>query len=182
MSKLPKQKLSKQNFFQNQDGVALVVYIFVMMAMAAMAIAALQMTNLDLQTSESHQKGRKAFYSAEVGLDLAVDSIVKEFENLIPYTQSADYPNADANGFITVSNYRDHSIRYKVTNPLEKFLYQSSVGNSFIYHYAHTYDIEATAKSLKDASKETIKERIRILETPLVQYFVFLAKPGEEPT
>ena len=134
MSKLPKQEFSKQNLFQNQDGVALVGYIFVMMAMAAMAMAALQMTNLDLQTSESHQKGKKAFYSAEVGLDLAVASIVKEFENLIPYTQSSDYPNADANGFITVANYRDHSIRYKVTNPLEKFLYQSSVGNSFIYH------------------------------------------------
>ena len=178
MSKLPKQEFSKQNLFQNQDGVALVIYIFVMMAMAAMAMAALQMTNLDLQTSESHQKGKKAFYSAEVGLDLAVASIVKEFENLIPYTQSSDYPNADANGFITVANYRDHSIRYKVTNPLKTFLYQSSVGNSFIYHYAHTYDIEATAKSLKDTSNETIKERIRILETPLVQYFVFFGQTG----
>ena len=178
MSKLPEQEYSKRKLFQNQDGVALVVYIFVMMAMAALAMAALQMTNLDLQTSESHQKGKKAFYSAEVGLDLAVASIVKEFENLIPYTQSADYSNADANGFITVANYRDHSIRYKVTNPLEKFLYQSSVGNSFIYHYAHTYDIEATAKSLKDTSKETIKERIRILETPLVQYFVFFGQTG----
>jgi len=178
MSKLPKQEFSKQNLFQNQDGVALVGYIFVMMAMAAMAMAALQMTNLDLQTSESHQKGKKAFYSAEVGLDLAVASIVKEFENLIPYTQSSDYPNADANGFITVANYRDYSIRYKVTNPLETFLYQSSVGNSFIYHYAHTYDIEATAKSLKDTSNETIKERIRILETPLVQYFVFFGQTG----
>ena len=178
MSKLPEQEYSKRKLFQNQDGVALVVYIFVMMAMAALAMAALQMTNLDLQTSESHQKGKKAFYSAEVGLDLAVASIVKEFENLIPYTQSADYSNADANGFITVANYRDHSIRYKVTNPLEKFLYQSSVGNSFIYHYAHTYDIEATAKSLKDNSKELIKERIRILETPLVQYFVFFGQTG----
>ncbi|MCL0046131.1 hypothetical protein M1N16_07920 [Nitrospinaceae bacterium] len=178
MSKLPNKEYSMRKLFQNQDGIALVVYIFVMMAMAAMAMAALQMTSLDLQTSDSHQKGKKAFYSAEVGLDLAVASIVKEFENLIPYTQSEDYPSADANGFITVANYRDHSIRYKVTNPLEKFLYQSSVGNSFIYHYAHTYDIEATAKSLKDTSKETIKERIRILETPLVQYFVFFGQTG----
>ena len=178
MSTLPKQEFSKRNLFQNQDGVVLVVYMFIMMGMAALAMAALKVTNLDLQQSGSHQKGKKAFYSAEVGLDLAVASIVKEFENLIPYTQSEDYPNADANGFITVANYRDHSIRYKVTNPLEKFLYQSSVGNSFIYHYAHTYDIEATAKSLKDTSKESIKERIRVLETPLVQYFVFFGQTG----
>ena len=51
MSKLPKKEFLKQNLFQNQDGIALVVYIFVMMAMAAMAMAALQMTSLDLQTS-----------------------------------------------------------------------------------------------------------------------------------
>jgi len=178
MIKFLQQKLSKLSRFQNQDGVALVVYIFVMAAMAALAMAALQMTNLGLQSSESHKKGKEAFYSAEVGLDLAVNSIVKEFENLVPYTQSADYPDADSNGFITVANYRDYNIRYKVTSPLKRFLYQSSVGNSFIYHYAHTYDIEATAKSLKDTSKETIKERIRILETPLVQYFVFFGQTG----
>ena len=118
MSEFTKQEYSKRKLLQNQDGVALVVYIFVMMAMAAMAMAALQMTSLDLQISDSHQKGKKAFYSAEVGLDLAVASIVKEFENLIPYTQSENYANADANGFITVANYRDHSIRYKVTTPL----------------------------------------------------------------
>ena len=62
MSKFTKQEYSKRKLLQNQDGIALVVYIFVMMAMAAMAMAALQMTSLDLQTSDSHQKGKKAFY------------------------------------------------------------------------------------------------------------------------
>jgi hypothetical protein len=178
MTNLTQKKQIHKNIFLNQDGIALVVYMFVMAVMAAMAMAALQMTNLDLQTSKSHQKGKKAFYSAEVGLDLAVNSIVKEFENLIPYAQSSDHLASDSDGFITVENYRDHSIRYKVTNPLKKFLYQSSVGNSFINHYAHTYDIESIANSLKDSSKEIIKERIRILETPLVQYFIFFGQTG----
>ena len=81
MIKFLQQKLSKLSRFQNQNGVALVVYIFVMAAMAALAMAALQMTNLGLQSSESHKKGKEAFYSAEVGLDLAVNAIVKEFED-----------------------------------------------------------------------------------------------------
>ena len=178
MSTIPQQKLSKRNRFQNEKGVVMIVYVFVLAALAALAVAALQMTNLGFQASESSKKIKKAFYSAEVGLDLAVNAIVNEFEDLTPYTQSADDPNADGDGFIAVANYRNHRVKYKVTNPLEKFLYQSSVGSSFIYHYAHTYDIEATATSLKDSSKETIKERIRILETPLVQYFVFFGQTG----
>ena len=177
MSELRQPEPCRQNRFQNERGVALVVYLFVLAAMSALAVAALQVTNLGFQASDSYKKSKKAFYSAEVGLDLAVNAIVKEFEDLIPYTESENYPGADGEGFIT-ENYRDHSVKYRVTNPLEKFLYQSSVGNSFIFHYAHTYDIEATATSLKDSSRESLKERIRILETPLVQYFVFFGQTG----
>ena len=177
MSELRQPEPCRQNRFQNEKGVALIVYLFVLAAMSALAVAALQVTNLGFQASQSYKKSKQAFYSAEVGLDLAVNTIVKEFEDLTPYTESENYPGADAEGFIT-ENYRDHSVKYRVTNPLEKFLYQSSVGNSFIFHYAHTYDIEATATSLKDSSRESLKERIRILETPLVQYFVFFGQTG----
>mgnify|MGYP000706942206 CR=1 FL=1 len=100
MSTIPQQKLSKRNRFQNEKGVALIVYLFVLAAMSALAVAALQMTNLGFQMSESYKRGKKAFYSAEVGLDLAVNAIIKEFEDLIPYTESADYPGADGAGFI----------------------------------------------------------------------------------
>jgi len=177
MSELRQPEPCRQNRFQNEKGVALIVYLFVLAAMSALAVAALQVTNLGFQASQSYKKSKQAFYSAEVGLDLAVNTIVKEFEDLVPYTESENYPGADGEGFIT-ENYRDHSVKYRVTNPLEKFLYQSSVGNSFIFHYAHTYDIEATATSLKDSSRENLKERIRILETPLVQYFVFFGQTG----
>ena len=168
----------EQSRLGDERGVALIVYLFVLATMSALAVAAMQMTNLEFLTSESYRKDQRAFYSAEVGLDLAVNAIVEKFEDLVPYTESLDDPNADADGFITVENYRDYRVKYKVTNPLKKFLYQSAVGSSFIFHYAHTYDIEATATSLKDSSKEFLKERIRILETPLVQYFVFYGQTG----
>ena len=168
----------EQSRLGDERGVALIVYLFILATMSALAVAVMQMTNLELLTSESYRKGQRAFYSAEVGLDLAVNAIVEKFKDLVPYTESLDDPNADADGFITVENYRDYRVKYKVTNPLKKFLYQSAVGSSFIFHYAHTYDIEATATSLKDSSKEFLKERIRILETPLVQYFVFYGQTG----
>ena len=168
----------EQSRLVNERGIALIVYLFVLATMSALAVAAMQMTNLGLQTSESYRTGQKAFYSADVGLDLAVNAIVERFEDLVPYTNSLDDPNADADGFVTVENYRDYKVQYKVTNPLKKYLYQSTVGSSFIFHYAHTYDIEATATSLKDSSKEFLKERIRILETPLVQYFMFYGQTG----
>jgi hypothetical protein len=163
---------------RQEHGSTMLTYLFVLAAMAAVAVAALQGVSLNLETAQSHKKGKTAFYSAEVGLDLAVNSIIDDFEDLIPYTQSADDASSDSNGFISVSNYRNYEVKYKITNPLEPFLYQTVVGNTIIYHYAYTYDIEAISTSLKDSSQESVTERIRILETPLVQYFIFYGQSG----
>ena len=153
---------------QIEQGSTLLVYMFVLAALAAVAVAALQTITLNLETSQAHKKGKNAFYSAEVGLDLAVNAIINDFENLIPYTESAADASADADGYITVNNYRNYKVKYKITNPLEPFLYQTVVGNTIINHYAHTYEIESEATSLTDSSRETLNEQIRILETPLV--------------
>lgn len=164
--------------YKCEKGATLLIYLLILGAVSVLAFSALKMTTLNLKTSESFKGSKKAFYSAEVGLDLAVNSIIEQFEGLVPYTTSADNPGSDADGFITVENYRNHSIKYRITNPVDKFLYQSSVGNSFIYHYAHTYDIEAISNSLTSSTSETIKEKIRVLETPLVQYFIFFGQSG----
>ena len=163
---------------RQEQGSTMLVYLFVLSAMAAVAIAALQTITLNLETSQSHKKGKNAFYSAEVGLDLAVNAIIEDFEDLIPYTESADVDGADSDGFISVANYRNYEVKYNVTNPLDEFLYQTVVGNTIIYHYAYTYNIEAESSSLNDSSRETVNEQIRILETPLVQYFVFYGQSG----
>jgi hypothetical protein len=173
------------NFFNRKfkllmcdKGATLLVYIFLLGALSALAFSALKMTTLGLETSESYKGSKAAFYSAEVGLDFAVNSIITRFEGLVPFTTSADEPNSDADGFITIPEYQGHSIRYRITNPVEKYLYQSTVGSSFIYHYAHTYDIEGISESNTDSTSEKIKERIRVLETPLVQYFIFFGQTG----
>ena len=145
--------------------------MFVLAAMAAIAVASLQTITLNMETANAHKKGKNAFYSAEVGLDLAVNDIISEFENLSVYS--------DSGGFTTPQTYRNYQVSYNITNPLEPYLYQTIVGNSPVYHYAYTYDIEAESTSLKDSSKEHVEERIRILETPLVQYYVFYGGSGD---
>lgn len=168
----------KTQLIRQERGSTLVVYMFVLAAMAAVAVASLQTMTLNLETAHSHKKGRNAFYSAEVGLDLAVNDIISDFEDLIPYTESADDPTADSDGYINVADYRGYAVKYKITNPLEPYLYQTVSGNTIIYHYAYTYDIEAQSTSNTDSSRETVNEQIRILETPLVQYYVFYGQEG----
>ena len=178
MSKVDKFFNRKFKLLMCDKGATLLVYLFLLGALSALAFSALKMTTLGLETSESYKGSKAAFYSAEVGLDFAVNSIITRFEGLVPFTTSADEPNSDADGFITIPEYQGHSIRYRITKPLEKYLYQSTVGSSFIYHYAHTYDIEGISESNTDSTSEKIKERIRVLETPLVQYFIFFGQTG----
>ena len=153
-----------------EHGNTVVILIMILSALTVLAFGAIQLTNLDLQTSNAHKKGKRAFYSAEVGLDLAVNDIVSKFEALSVYT--------DSGGVVTANNYRGYDINYQVTNPLDVFLYQTVVGNTIIYHYAHTYDIQSVSTSLTDKSNETVKEKIRVLETPLVQYYIFYGGSG----
>ena len=161
-----------------EQGSTLVIFMFVLAAMAAVSFAAMQLITLNMEASEGHKKGKNAFYSAEVGLDLAVNDIINEFEDLIPYTESADYAGVDGDGFMNVANYRNYAVKYKIENPLDPFLYQTVVRNTIIYHYAHTYEIQSESTSLKDSSRESVNETVRILETPLVQYFVFYGQSG----
>ena len=73
----------EQSRLGDERGVALIVYLFILATMSALAVAVMQMTNLELLTSESYRKDQRAFYSAEVGLDLAVNAIVEKFKDLV---------------------------------------------------------------------------------------------------
>lgn len=161
---------------QEKGGTA-IVFLFIMSMLAALAVGALQVTSLNLDSSTAQRKGKQAFYAAEVGLDLATNAIIGSFENLSVYTTTEDN-GGDQDGFITVNDYRGHDVKYKITNPESRYLYETVQGNSILTHYAYTYEIEAESTSRTDKSKETLREKIRILETPLVQWFVFYGGDG----
>jgi hypothetical protein len=158
-----------------EQGSTLVIVLVMMATMVAIAIGAIKVTQLNVESSGAYRKGKQTFYAAEVGVDYAVNDIIKEFENLNIYTTTAD--NGGSPG--KTINYRGYSVNYNITNPLDRFLYRTVVGNSTIFHYAYTFNIEADATSLSDTSKETVNETTRILETPLVQYFAFYAGAGD---
>jgi hypothetical protein len=175
-----KNKLSHINnvaFHQGngERGSTLIVVLVLMAIMFAIAVGAINTTQLNVTSSGAHKKSKQAYYTAEVGLDTAVNDIIQEFENLSIYTTSA---NKGGTPGITVPNYRGHEVYYNITNPLDRYIFQTVAGNSTIFHYAHTFDIEATSTSLSDNSNEQIRERVRILETPLVQYYVFYGGTG----
>ena len=176
-----KEKFSQINSFTSrrenvEQGSTLVIVLVMMVVMVTIAIGALKVTQMNVELSGAHKKGKQAFYAAEVGLDVAVNDIINEFENLSIYTTTA--ANGGTPG-LSLNNYKGHNIYYNITNPLDRFLYRTVVGNGTIFHYAYTYNIQAEATSLTDNSKETVNEAIRILETPLVQYFAFYAGSGD---
>lgn len=159
-----------------EQGSTLVVVLVMMATMFAIAIGALKVTELNVASSGAHKKGKQAFYASEVGLDVGINDIITEFENLSIYTTTAAKGGSPHK---TISNYRGHDVTYNITNPLDRFLYRTVVGNGTIFHYAYTFNIEAEATSRTDNSKESVNESIRILETPLVQYFAFYAGSGD---
>jgi hypothetical protein len=166
------------NAFRRENGERgsiLVIVLVMMTTLAAIAIGAIQITQLNVASSGAHKKGKQAFYTAEVGLDLGVNDIIQEFENLSIYSTSA---NKGGTPGISFNNYKGHDVYYNITNPLDRYLYQTVAGNSTIFHYAHTFHIESESTSLTDNSKETVKETLRILETPLVQYYIFYGGTG----
>jgi len=165
------------SLLKQEKGGTAIIFLFIMSMLAALVVGALQMTTLNLESSNAQSRGKRAFYAAEVGLDLAVNDIINQLENLTIYTTSADF-GGDAEGYLYQNNYRNHNVKYKITNPLQSYLYQTILGNGVMSHFAHTYEIEAQSTSLNDSSKETLRENIRILETPLVQYYIFYGGGG----
>ena len=169
--------MKNNSLLKQEKGGTAIVFLFIMSMLAALAVGALQVTSLNLESATAHRKGKQAFYAAEVGLDLATNAIIQSFENLAVYTTTADN-GGDGEGFITVNNYRGHDVKYKIINPESRYLYETVQGNSILTHYAYTYEIEAYSTSLTDKSKESLREKIRVLETPLVQWFVFYGGDG----
>ncbi len=153
------------SFLRNEKGSTLIIFFFVLMAMAALAVGALQITSLNLESSRGLLKGKQSYYAAEVGMDTASDTVIQSFQNLVPYLGS--------NGFVTLPNYRGFNVQYSITQTQPRFLYQTVNGQDILNHWAYTYDIVSTATSLTDNSAETLRESINILETPLVQWFIF---------
>ena len=162
------------SLLKQEKGSTIIVFLFIMSMLAALAVGALQVTSLNVESSRGLLKGKQSFYAAEVGMDTASDTVIQSFQNLVPYLGS--------NGFVALPNYRGFSVQYSITQTQPRFLYQTVTGQDILSHWAYTYDVVSTATSLTDNSTETLREQIRILETPLVQWFIFYGGNGNNGT
>jgi len=158
------------SLLKQEKGSTVIIFLFIMSMMAALAVGALQVTSLNLESSRGLLKGKQSFYAAEVGMDTASNAVIISFQNLVPFQST--------NGFVALPNYRGYSVQYSVTQTQPRFLYQTVSGQDILNHWAFTYDVVSTATSLTDNSTETLREEIRILETPLVQWFIFYSSNG----
>lgn len=158
------------SLLKQEKGSTLIIFLFILSMLSALALGAMQVTSLNLESSHGVRKGKQAYYAAEVGMDLASNAIVTSFENLVPFQSTA--------GLVAAPNYRNHSVQYSITQTQPRFLYQTVKGQDILNHWARTYNIVSTATSLVDNSTETLRETIRVLETPLVQWFIFYGGQG----
>jgi hypothetical protein len=138
------------------------------------------LTSLDVSTTGTYRSCKSGFYAAEAGLEAAISRIMEEFDNLKVYTNSGDDPEADEAGYLYINNFNGFQVKYKIDNPLAPFLYSTILGASSIYHWAYTYDLESEAIDPAGGAHELLHERIRVLETPLTQFFVFYGGSGNE--
>lgn len=170
--------MNNKNTLRKEEGGALITFLVFLSVLSVLGLGSIRVATLNYMSAESETSGKKAFYSSEVALDLAVKDIIDSFDDLTVYTTSADDGAADGEGFIH-STYDAYAVKYKITNPVTRYLYQNVIGNSTMFHFAYTYDIEAASLSSGDKSGETLLEKIRILETPLIQYFLFWGASGD---
>lgn len=169
--------MKSTSVIKGEKGSTLIIFLFMMAMLSALAMGALNLAALNLEENNANRKHKKAFYAAEAGLEFAVNEITESFNNLEVYTTSAQN-GGDADGFITGSNYRGYEIKYKITNPESRYLYKTIKGNNILSHYGYTYEIESYSKSLTDNTRESLLEKFRVLETPLVQWFAFYGGDG----
>jgi PilX N-terminal len=194
ISKIKKSKREKmtakhgkfKKILESDRGYVLMLALVIMMTLTVIAVG--YVTNVTLETSivSNYEKNRDTLNAAEAGLEVAMlithEEIITQLEpfsgtervmsiedNVTTYTYSFQ-PLFDDGGGVKV--------KYRIIpeNPdpqKNRFLYRTYTSCQEIIHFAYSYAIEVVAEPSNKSGREYLKRQVRILETPLVQYFVF---------
>ena len=171
---------------ESDRGYILVLSLVILMTLTVIAVG--YVTNVTLETSivSNYVKNRDTLNAAEAGLEVAMlithEEIITQLEpfsgtervmsladNVTTYTYSFQPLFDDGTGI---------KVKYRIIpeNPdpqKNRFLYRTYTSCQEIIHFAYPYAIEVVAETTNETGREYLKRQIRILETPLVQYFVF---------
>ncbi len=150
-------------------------------------------TNVTLETSivGNYRLNRETLNCAEAGLEVAmmitheeITSQLEPFSGTERTEVAPSDPDYDPNVTKYIYSFKDlfddcngSKVKYRVipdnADPQKnRFVYRTYVSCSEVVHYAYPYTIEVLAEP-ETGGVEYLKRNIRILETPLVQYFIF---------
>gem|GEM_PF-1578981 len=171
---------------KSDRGYILMLSLVIMMTLTVIAVG--YVTNVTLETSivSNYEKNRDTLNCAEAGLEAAMlithDEIITQLE---PFsgTERTTYKedNVTKHSYSFQDLFDDCSgakVRYRIIpeNPdpqKNRFIYRTYTSCQEIIHFAYPYAVEVVAEPSNKSGREYLKRKIRILETPLVQYFVF---------
>ncbi|MBN1574676.1 MAG: pilus assembly PilX N-terminal domain-containing protein [Deltaproteobacteria bacterium] len=171
---------------KSNKGYILMLSLVIMMTLTVIAVG--YVTNVTLETSivSNYEKNRDTMNCAEAGLEAAMlithDEIITQLE---PFsgTERTTYKedNVTKHSYAFMDLFDDCSgskVKYRIIpeNPdpqKNRFIYRTYTSCQEIIHFAYPYAVEVVAEPSNKSGREYLKRQIRILETPLVQYFAF---------
>ncbi|GAB4259446.1 MAG: hypothetical protein Kow0092_07700 [Deferrisomatales bacterium] len=189
---------------RSQRGTVLVTSLILLALLSLLGAGSLMNATLDAQLTSNQAVSKEAFYAAEAGLEVGAGRLFQYVrENLRPLAPSTvawagDWTEpdpADGDPF-DGSDFNGYRVEYRISysgtttasGEPASYDYTTFENGQGLEHEAYTYLIEARATDLSGTGGfEEMSETVQILETPLVQYYVFFDDdlgwhPGPEMT
>jgi len=168
-------------------GYVLMLSLIIMMTLTVIAVGYVVNVSLETKIVSNYKTSRNTLNAADAGLEVAMMITHEEITSqLDPYsgTPRNRYDDGDSISYgypfqVLFDDLDGHTVRYRVIpeNPdpqKNRFIYRTYDSCQEMIHYAYPYILEVVAESHSSrGGMEYLKRQIRVLETPLVQYFIF---------
>jgi len=192
-------EVTTEQITRGDRGYILMLALIIMMTLTVIAVGYVMNVTLETSIEGNTRESRSALNVAEAGLEVAMMITHEEISDQSEPFTGTDRTRYDDGSttsygyeFLTLFEDRDgFEVKYRVIpeNPdvqKNRFIYRTYDFCQELIHYAYPYVIEVVAESLSETGgTEYLKRQIRVLETPLVQYFAFYdddmgIHPGED--
>ena len=184
---MSKKKVNVNPLTGAKGGYIMMLALIIMLTLTVIAVGYVSNVMLETSITRNYRVNRDVLNAAEAGLGVAMRITHEEIlGQLEPFSGTArseyEGDNETKYGYpfqTLFDDYNDVKVKYRVIpeNPdpqKNRFLYRTYVSCSEMIHYAYPYAIEVVAEPTSGiGGTQYLKRQIRVLETPLVQYFVF---------
>ncbi|MBI5445184.1 MAG: hypothetical protein HY900_28735, partial [Deltaproteobacteria bacterium] len=169
---------------RSERGMVLVACLLLLALLSLLGASSLFTATVDTQLVGNLKYNREAFYAAEAALEVGAGKLTRAFlSDLRPYvpTYAWTAPQGTAYGDpYGPGSFNGYATEYRIGNALDPNhpatvpsaqSYTTAENGQQLVHFAYMYSVEAKAEGTLGSGSMT--EAVRVLETPLVQYYVF---------